>query len=180
MGIKGLRSDSVSQSVFKRVRKWIGPEAPLVLDFLDFSSSISRLPPSWRMHVLRTFLNGWCTSFRISAKDARPCIFGCVDASDRLGHYLSCVRLLEQTRLALQIVIPSSLLGALGLRGEAWASRDSKERFGFVVFASLFYHSASQVTGPDGLVPPERIKDLMHVTRLHFTRGRPERGRRVN
>jgi len=42
------------------------------------------------MYVIRTITNGWLTTRRMQELPKLPCIFGCVDCSDDLAHYLCC------------------------------------------------------------------------------------------
>ena len=46
------------------------------------------------MKVIKTWMNAWTTSSRIGgAHHIYPCLFGCSDVTDRLGHYIECPRL---------------------------------------------------------------------------------------
>ena len=42
------------------------------------------------MYVIKTLSNGWLTTKRMHENPVLPCIFGCVDCSDDLAHYLCC------------------------------------------------------------------------------------------
>ena len=40
--------------------------------------------------VLKTWINGWATSYRFHEAKLLPCLFGCQDCKDNLEHYLMC------------------------------------------------------------------------------------------
>ena len=43
------------------------------------------------MKVIKTWMNAWTTSSRMGgAHHIYPCLFGCKDVTDRLGHYIEC------------------------------------------------------------------------------------------
>ena len=45
------------------------------------------------MSALKTVCNGWCTSHRMHEETLLDCLFGCLDGSDSLKHYLVCPKL---------------------------------------------------------------------------------------
>ena len=64
---------------------------------IQFDSCISALQPFNSgniMKVIKTWMNAWTTSSRMGgAHHIYPCLFGCSDVTDRLGHYIECPRL---------------------------------------------------------------------------------------
>ena len=42
------------------------------------------------MYVIKTFTNGWLTTYRMQEVPKLPCIFGCEDCKDDLLHYSCC------------------------------------------------------------------------------------------
>ena len=48
---------------------------------------------SVRIWFLKTIINSWSTSHRLSESVFLPCIFGCNDCEDNLKHYLWCIPL---------------------------------------------------------------------------------------
>ena len=71
---------------------------PSVLNWnsIQFDSCISALQPFNSgniMKVIKTWMNAWTTSSRMGgAHHIYPCLFGCSDVTDRLGHYIECPR----------------------------------------------------------------------------------------
>ena len=61
---------------------------------LDLANSITALKPfnsGSVMKVIKTWMNAWTTSSRMGgAHYIYPCLFGCKDERDRLGHNLVC------------------------------------------------------------------------------------------
>ena len=52
---------------------------------------ITSTTPHCAMCVIKTWLNGWTTSYRMHEPFLRSCIFGCVDQPDTTSHYVcSC------------------------------------------------------------------------------------------
>ena len=46
-----------------------------------------------RTKVIKTWLHGWATSYRIKGEYLFNCLLGCEDATDSLSHYLQCPRI---------------------------------------------------------------------------------------
>jgi hypothetical protein len=44
--------------------------------------------------VLKTWCNGWATSYRYQESIKLPCLFGCTNSRDHMSHYLQCTHLL--------------------------------------------------------------------------------------
>jgi len=69
---------------------------PFVLDFentIDLSDLISRLKPvgpNGVSKILKTWLNGWVTSYRMHEGTLHQCLLGCHDGRDSLNHYVQC------------------------------------------------------------------------------------------
>ena len=57
-----------------------------------------------RMCWLKAISGVWCTSVRLHSISDRPCIFGCVDSTDELVHYLICpvLRLFASETMKIQ------------------------------------------------------------------------------
>jgi len=87
-----LYPDDIALTIRKRINKY-RPEAALRLidamlqELKDLSFS---LPAAFAQQLLRTFSNGWTTSWRTSEASALDCIFGCAGEQDDLCHYLFC------------------------------------------------------------------------------------------
>ena len=69
---------------------------PYELDWnsIQFNNSISALQPCNSgnvMKVIKSWMNAWTTSSRMGgAHYIYPCLFGCKDVTDCLGHYIEC------------------------------------------------------------------------------------------
>ena len=86
-GQRGLRSESLLDTVTKRFRKWGLPEMPHLV--VRAKHRVCMLAPSWANQVMRTWTNGWLTSARMPG-DTQPCRYGCVGQKDDLQHYIGC------------------------------------------------------------------------------------------
>ena len=64
-------------------------------------------PPHIKIHVVRTLLNCWTTSFRMHEPVLRHCIFGC-RADDNIKHYANCQTLWLYTLHALNTADPDA------------------------------------------------------------------------
>jgi len=79
-------------TIRKRINRY-HPEADLRLtdallqELKDLSFA---LPAAFAQQLLRTWANGWTTSWRINEVSALDCIFGCAGEQDDLCHYLFC------------------------------------------------------------------------------------------
>ncbi|CAK0871782.1 unnamed protein product, partial [Prorocentrum cordatum] len=78
--------------IHRRLRRW-GIDCPLPVlreRWPPLRCKLTEVRPAWMWSWLRTAVNGWTTSRRMSAViDARQCIFGC-DGEDALEHYVLC------------------------------------------------------------------------------------------
>ena len=54
--------------------------------------------------VIKTWLNGWATTYRIKGDFKRDCLLGCLGEPDSLAHYLMCPRIYA----CLLHVVPST------------------------------------------------------------------------
>ena len=71
-----------------------GVDLPVLLDTQLLAASLNGLArPSDRFKILKTSLNGWCTSHRLHETLIMPCLFGCPNCSDSFQHYTRCRRL---------------------------------------------------------------------------------------
>ena len=66
---------------------------------VDFESTINlvqcmevikRLRTADSVKVLKTWVNGWCTSYRMHEDSKLPCLLGCSAMPDSLAHYVQC------------------------------------------------------------------------------------------
>jgi hypothetical protein len=55
------------------------------------------LSPSLVVKVLKTWLNGWVTSYRMTEPVLHNCLLGCRDCPDNLDHYLQCKHIFALT-----------------------------------------------------------------------------------
>ena len=88
-------SSSFNLSILTRV---IGSFLPFVVNAsdIDLEASLHALKGigvANRAKVLKTWLNGWVTSHRMSEPVLLNCIVGCADEPDDLKHYLQCSRM---------------------------------------------------------------------------------------
>ncbi|CAK0844501.1 unnamed protein product, partial [Prorocentrum cordatum] len=87
-----LYPEDLVATIHRRLRRW-GVECPLPElreRWPPLRGKLTEVRPAWMWSWIRTAVNGWTTSRRMSAViDARPCLFGC-DAEDALEHYVVC------------------------------------------------------------------------------------------
>ena len=57
------------------------------------SGTLSEISQSARAKVLKTWLNGWVTSSRMTEPELLNCLLGCEGKDDKLLHYLQCPRI---------------------------------------------------------------------------------------
>ena len=91
-------------------RRSINLFAPFEIDFVNsvnLDSCISALDlisiPD-KTKVIKTWLNGWATTYRIKGDFKRDCLLGCLGEPDSLAHYLMCPRIYA----CLLHVVPST------------------------------------------------------------------------
>ncbi len=122
------------------MRRLINLFDPFVLDFdskIDLNSCIATLNsvsvPD-RAMVVKTWLNGWATSYRIKGEHMHQCFLGCSGGNDSLCHYLQCPRIYAACCLLISGT-PSDPLERCGLVNPT--------RNSFLLVASIFsaYHS---------------------------------------
>ncbi len=79
----------------RRVAKIFQPYLTNGADVEAATLLLKTLRPSESMKVLKTWLNGWATSKRMSEDPFLPCLFGCSEEIDSLSHYIQCPMLLS-------------------------------------------------------------------------------------
>jgi len=57
-----------------------------------------------RVKIVKTWLNGWATTYRIKGDFRRSCLLGCTGEPDSLAHYLMCPRIYA----CVQFVLPDT------------------------------------------------------------------------
>jgi len=90
--LEKLFPDDISRTILRRVRKYNHELTPFVsAESLEVVRAFSlSLPASVSQQLLRTWANGWTTSYRMHETQLHKCFFGCTDQLDRQQHYLSC------------------------------------------------------------------------------------------
>ncbi|CAK0895035.1 unnamed protein product, partial [Prorocentrum cordatum] len=87
-----LYPEDLVATIHRRLRRW-GVECSLPElreRWPPLRGKLTEVRPAWMWSWIRTAVNGWTTSRRMSAViDARPCLFGC-GAEDALEHYVVC------------------------------------------------------------------------------------------
>ena len=88
--------NTLNETTMRRLDKLFQPYE------LDFTNTIS-LERCWDIlkknsasvviRVLKSWCNGWATSYRYQEEPRLPCIFGCYGCKDELAHYLQCPHL---------------------------------------------------------------------------------------
>jgi hypothetical protein len=108
--LKALSVDNkvcnMGRELHEKVKITLQPFAPfdIPVDWWDDLYSILRYAsPFIKLCWLKTVCGAWCTSVRLHTVQNRPCVFGCLDSSDELCHYLACPILLSFTRATLRI-----------------------------------------------------------------------------
>ena len=83
---------------------------PYDIDFLysvkldSCISSLKLISVPDRAKVIKTWLNGWATTYRIKGDFFHNCLLGCPSEPDSLAHYLMCPRIFA----CMQFVVPST------------------------------------------------------------------------
>ena len=75
----------------------------------EFLVVFKNCPLSVKTCFLKTIINSWATSHRMSEGELLPCIFGCECCEDNLKHYLTCEPL--WTLVVSACGLPASYLG---------------------------------------------------------------------
>jgi len=122
------------------MRRLIHMFLPYELDFssvINLNSCISTLNSvgvTDRAMIIKTWLHGWATSYRIKGDHLHRCFLGCMGGRDSLSHYLLCPRMYA----ACCFLIPETPNDPLKRWGLVEPSRNS-----FLLIASIFtaYHA---------------------------------------
>ena len=80
--------------------------------FSDLTDKLDRCKVLVRVCWLKAMAGAWCTSVRLHTTIIWPCIFGCKDARDELGHYLACPVLWQFAREFVGAEEPSIAIGS--------------------------------------------------------------------
>ncbi|CAK0822970.1 unnamed protein product, partial [Prorocentrum cordatum] len=87
-----LYPEDLVATIHRRLRRWgVVCSLPELRErWPPLRDKLTEVRPAWMWSWIRTAVNGWTTSRRMSAViDARPCLFGC-DEVDALEHYVVC------------------------------------------------------------------------------------------
>ncbi|CAK0878916.1 unnamed protein product, partial [Prorocentrum cordatum] len=87
-----LYPEDLVATIHRRLRRWgVVCSLPELRErWPPLRDKLTEVRPAWMWSWIRTAVNGWTTSRRMSAViDARPCLFGC-DEEDALEHYIVC------------------------------------------------------------------------------------------
>ena len=74
--------------------------------FSSVEDTLRKCSPHLRSCVLKTWIGGWTTSFRMHEPVSMRCLFGCKDEDDSLHHYLHCAPLWLLAGEALRCSVP--------------------------------------------------------------------------
>ena len=96
-----FKADFVQDQLRPKLIEHFGPTAqlagvdlPTELNAQHLATQINSLTrPSDRFKVLKTWLNGWCTSHRLHETIRMPCLFWCTGCTDSFSHCTKCLRL---------------------------------------------------------------------------------------
>lgn len=101
--VEVLFHDSIPNLLSRRMPVLSAGEVlPQGFDFETLRSCICKLPPYIVFVLIRTWANGWTTSYRMHEPQLLPCVFGCPQQNDSLQHYLCCERLWRALKTALR------------------------------------------------------------------------------
>ena len=113
---------------------------PFEIDFVNVIkldcciSSLNLVSVSDRAKVVKTWLNGWATTYRIKGDFFHSCLLGCPGEPDSLKHYIMCPRIFA----CMRFIVPSSSNDPLIRCGLCNPSRESLSATACVFFA---YHA---------------------------------------
>jgi len=135
--LEKLFPDDISRTIRRRIEKYYPELAPFVTPAsLEYVRAFSlSLPASVSQQLLRSWSNGWTTSYRMNETQLHNCFFGCVGQPDRQQHYLSCPTLWGVINSLVGGEPPACFLSHLCLVD---CSVLSAAR---LVFATLSYHT---------------------------------------
>ena len=70
------------------------------LNHIDLTASLklfAEVGVACRAEVMKTWLNGWITTHRMSEPVLRSCLLGCRNQPDKVAHYVMCPRIFAAT-----------------------------------------------------------------------------------
>ena len=82
---------AIKSTLTRRIRSLF---TPYDIDFVNVvnldlcNNSLDSISASDRAKVIKTWLNGWATTYRIKEDFFHSCFLGCMDKPDSLAHYL--------------------------------------------------------------------------------------------
>ena len=91
--------------IIRRIRDLFHPFEVLfgtnhLLNHIDLNASLrcfSEVGVACRAKVMKTWLNGWITTHRMSEPVLRSCLLGCENQPDKVAHYVMCPRIFAAT-----------------------------------------------------------------------------------
>ena len=84
---------SIGLEMHEKVKITLQPFAPFDIPVQwwdELYSVLKRVSPYIKLCWMKSACGAWCASVRLHTVQGRPCIFGCLDSSDELCHYLAC------------------------------------------------------------------------------------------
>ena len=116
-------------------------------DMTLWVSLLSQLRKHEALRVIKTWMNAWATTSRISKEQVKlPCLFGCEQAKDRMIHYVQCPRLFgAMSCLVPGDIIPPCPLQRLGIKNT------SVEILKYQACAFAGYHAIRRAAASWGL-----------------------------
>ena len=103
--------------------------------FAELQNVLSKETPYIKTCWLRSIVGAWCTSTRCKQIQGRPCIFGCVDGSDKISHYLECSILWQFARSSLKVNEQS-----VQFLSRLCVSDPSSDKLKLLAFSHALYH----------------------------------------
>jgi hypothetical protein len=128
---------ALKSTLTRRIRSLF---TPYDIDFVNMvkldlcTSSLNSISVSDRTKVIKTWLNGWATTYRIKGDFFHSCLLGCNNEPDSQAHYLMCPRIYASMRH----VVPSTSGDPLIRCG---LCNPSKESFLSVACTFFAYHA---------------------------------------
>ena len=132
--------------------------------FADLNSLLCNCNVHTRLCWLKAVAGAWCTSARFAGAPAKyhdstlPCVFGCVDCTDEITHYLICPVLWSFAREALNLHETTIFVGE-----RLCFLNPSFDKLSLLTFCHILYHAVCNDAGcfsPSGaLQAPEIVQD---------------------
>ena len=133
-----FKVSSLSAELHEKVKVTFMPLAPFNIQinwFSELQNVLSKETPYIKTCWLRSIVGAWCTSTRCKQIQGRPCIFGCVDGSDKISHYLECSILWQFARSSLKVNEQS-----VQFLSRLCVSDPSSDKLKLLAFSHALYH----------------------------------------